>query len=441
MTAVSWRKVLIIAKREYLAVVKRLSFLITAFGLPLLIAVPAGIVGLVSLYEFGARGETRIGLVDEAGLLSREYLEAAAGTPDSALDEILEKLPGLDKKLERAKRLAPRLGFDFYPDGRQAEAALRRELIKGFYLIPADYLESGRIYFYSLGNGVTDPGEEIARARLRRALIASLLKGKVSDQIAARIERPMTVQTMRLDRTGKFAPRDPWHNAAVYVLPIGFSILLMISVFMSAGYLLQGVVAEKGSRVMELLISSASPIELMLGKLIGLGSAGLTQVAIWSLFGLAPALAVLSQLSGALEFSWGQFALSIVYFLLGYLLYGSLMLGIGSIGETQQDSQQLAGMISFVAALPFVLLGAILPNPNGMIAQALSFFPLTSANIMILRMAIGRVGWQDIAASLIILAASIYLALGLSARIFRVGVLLYGKRPTLRDIGRYIRMS
>ena len=131
--------------------------------------------------------------------------------------------------------------------------------------------------------------------------------------------------------------------------------------------------------------------------------------------------------------------LGVVYYLLGYTLYAILMAGVGALGTTMQESQQLAGIFSFCAAVPYMISGFLFANPNMLIARVLSFFPLTASTMMMMRIPLAEVGWVDVVGSIVVLLLSIPAALWVGAKLFRVGLLIYGKRPTLRDIWLILR--
>jgi ABC-type Na+ efflux pump, permease component len=131
--------------------------------------------------------------------------------------------------------------------------------------------------------------------------------------------------------------------------------------------------------------------------------------------------------------------LGVVYYVLGFILYATLMAGVGVLGATAQESQQLAGIFSLFAALPYMVGSFIFANPNITIARVLSFFPLTAPTMMMMRLPLAEVPWIDVAGSIVILLLSIPAALWAGARLFRVGVLIYGKRPTLKEIWLILR--
>ena len=230
----------------------------------------------------------------------------------------------------------------------------------------------------------------------------------------------------------------PW-PAAVF---LGF--LLSLAIVTGGQYLLQGVSEEKESRILESLVCTVSPDELMLGKLIGLGGAGLTLVGIWIVVGLATVASSFAFLDLQLPASLG--VLGFVYFLLGYLFYASLMTGIGGITNNLREAQQFAVAFTMMNFVPFYLLVKILNAPNSGVAIGMSLFPPTAATTMMMRLSAGAMTgaeipfWQ-IALSLALLAGSGALALLLAARVFRLGMLMYGKTPTLPEILKLMRQG
>jgi len=199
--------------------------------------------------------------------------------------------------------------------------------------------------------------------------------------------------------------------------------------------LLRSVADEKETRVIEIVLSSVTPTELLAGKVIGLGALGLTQVGVWlaSSFLLSGGLGAI--VAGAvLILNPANFLLAVVYFLLGYLLFSVIMATAGALGSNPRESQQIAGIFSMTASIPWFFAGFLFANPNAPFARALSFFPLTAPTTMMLRLPLADVPWIDIVISLAVLLVSIPIMLWAGARIFRVGLLMYGKRPSVKEI-------
>jgi ABC-2 type transport system permease protein len=220
-----------------------------------------------------------------------------------------------------------------------------------------------------------------------------------------------------------------------------FGILLIITVFSSSGYLLRGVAEEKTSRVIEIILSSVSAQQLLAGKVMGLGALGLTQVTVWAL-----SVTALSAGSGAvlgvnipLVSRPEVFVLALIYFLLGFLLYAVLMGSVGALGTTMQESQQLGGIFSLMAAVPLFFGGLLFSNPDMGLARILSWFPLTAPTTMMIRLPLTEVPLLEIIGSLVVLLMTIPAVLWAGSKVFRMGLLMYGKRPTLGQVLRTLR--
>jgi ABC-2 type transport system permease protein len=206
---------------------------------------------------------------------------------------------------------------------------------------------------------------------------------------------------------------------------------------------LQGVAREKTSRVMEIILSSVTAQELLAGKVLGLGALGLTQIVIWLASSVALSGGTLGLLGIALPLLVRPqvLVLGVVYYILGFLVYAVLMGGVGALGTTQQESQQLAGIFSFMAAIPLMVGGFMFTNPNATIVRVLSWFPLTAPTMMLLRMPMTEVPLVDVVGSLVMLILAIPVILWVGSKIFRMGLLMYGKRPSLRQIVRALRQA
>ncbi|WP_080939209.1 ABC transporter permease [Methanosarcina mazei] len=200
----------------------------------------------------------------------------------------------------------------------------------------------------------------------------------------------------------------------------------------SSGYLLKSITEEKENRVIEILLSSVTHQELLVGKTIGLGALGLLQMMIWVFVIIMGAISYI-----AIYVELSLLVLIFVYYLLGYLLYASIMAGIGIISGPLQSGQQISGIISLIAFLPLLLIQVLIASPNSEIAIFLSMFPLTSAVSMMSRVAVTSVPFYQIIMSVTILLISIYLGLILFSRMFRVELLMYGKKPDINELIRY----
>ena len=208
----------------------------------------------------------------------------------------------------------------------------------------------------------------------------------------------------------------------------------MMMILSSGGMLIRSLVEEKSNRLIEILVSSCSPDELLTGKVIGLSSLGIAQVLIWTMIGLS--LVGLHIIPSQV---FNNIIPILVYFAMGFIFYTSIFVGIGSIVTTEQEAQQITSYLSLVLVLPIVLTIPAMENPESILVQILSYIPFTIPSIMILRFNIGAVPTLDIITTSAVMVLSTYISVGIAARIFRIGVLSYGKRPSIKELITWIK--
>jgi ABC-2 type transport system permease protein len=404
------KKAWIVARHEFRVTVKRAWFVVATFVFPLVflgIGVGMWLLGRHVVEESRARvREKPLGIVDGWGGLTK----APAGF--------------------EIRRL---------PDETAARAALKAGEVGVCAILPPDYLATGRVTLVSMRRPTLFTSDRPPLPEgFDRWLIANILQ-EVDAPRVGRAQAPIVPVSVTLDSSGTPSAEDPREVQRRTVVAYAFLMLLFTSVFSSSAYLLQGMAEEKENRVMEIVLSSATPGELMLGKLVGLGAAGLLQLLIWSLMGIAGVALLVQEVVLAPV----TFAYSLLFFLLGYVLYGSLMLGFGALGTNFRESQQMASMWSLIGTSPFFIHFALVEAPHGALARVFSLIPFTAPTTMIFRFALDPKGTPvlDIALSAAILLASTWFAVKISARLYRAGLLLYGKRPGLREIWRWLRAA
>lgn len=228
--------------------------------------------------------------------------------------------------------------------------------------------------------------------------------------------------------------------------PVGFVYLLWIGIFTISQMLLSNTIEEKSNRIIEVLLSSVTPGELMMGKLFGIAAVGLTMISAWlgTLVGIlawraGPEAALATELFEVLQTS-GLLPYFVLYFLLGYLIYSGLFLGIGSVCNTLKDAQNLMGPIMLIMIVPLITMMFIPKDPNGTLATVLSWIPIYTPFIMMNRAAADPPLF-DVIGTLILLVASTILVLWLSSRVFRIGILRTGQPPKLMELLRWFRAS
>lgn len=218
-----------------------------------------------------------------------------------------------------------------------------------------------------------------------------------------------------------------------YLAGIILVMMLFFSIFNSGGSFMRGISEEKNNRVIEILISSVTPKELMTGKILGLGCVGLTQIFIWGLLGALFGRDALSFLSPVLLLCFA------VYFILGYLMFASIFSVVGSVLSSEHDIQPVQAVLSMIGILPIALAIFVLQNPDSMLVTVLSYVPLLTPTLMILRLVISEPPLIQIITTMIVLSLSLYLMLKLASRIFHVALLLHGKKPTFQEVMKWVR--
>ncbi len=406
-------KVFCIASHEYLWNVKRKEFIMITIGMPVLMlffGVVGGMGTRVAVSQMMRGGRSTVGIVDHSGQI---------------------KLRNLDDKADSVK---------IFPvvDEDSGKEEVKAGKLAALIVVGEDYLEKGTVEVYKMGGGLFSKADTIPVGRiLSRAMLS---RSGADPKIANRIVEPTGngATTYVVDKSGHFVTRSGAREAAKFVVPYLFSILLVTAIFISASYLLRGIADEKESRIIEVILSSVTPEELLKGKLIGLAAVGLTQVGLWMALAAVPAMFVFATI---VKISALTLAGVVLFFALGFGLYATLMAGLGALGTSYRETQQISGVISLMAFFPLVLITVMIEMPNGALARALSFFPFTAPTAMILRLTSADVPVFDIVLSALSILAGIWLILKISARLFRFGLLIYGKRPTFAETMRWLRQT
>jgi ABC-2 type transport system permease protein len=437
-----WRKIRTVATFEFLAAVKRPGYLITTFGMPIFMAAYGAMIALPAYYaEKKDREPTVFGIVDHAGVLRLDGDVQARSAP---LPEEMRRALEATGQLQALDQALASSNFIFRPfaAAETARTALAERRIKGYFVVPAEYMTDGRIDSYTPETFSFSRGE--AGDALSDLLRQRLAAGRIDEPLAARVLDPIrSTRRYAVTREGEVRDGGTTASAIRLVVPLVFMILFLLSVLMTSGYLMQGTAVEKENKVVEVLLASANPDEILAGKLLGLGGAGLLQIGVWLLMVLVTSLGVIPLLVAAkIDIPWTAIALAVPFFILAFLFFGSLILGTGSLGSNMREAQQLAMVWSLMAALPMMLMVVLLREPNGMVARVLTWLPISSGPVTILRVSTdaASVAWWEIAGALVVLVVSTWLALRLGGRLFRIG-LLSSSRPSLREIVRQARLA
>ncbi|MFN8449431.1 MAG: ABC transporter permease [Anaerolineae bacterium] len=329
-----------------------------------------------------------------------------------------------------------------YPDEASAQAALDKGEISIYYVIAADYLQTGDVTLVQPRLDVS----EIQTAPIHSLVLNTLSKG-VDPQIVQRLIDPSNMQTTNLSLVG--AENGPQREDTSFIVVYVFALALMISLFWTNGYLMQSVIEEKETRLIEILISTVRPAQLLSGKILALTLIGLLQIAVWigsillivriaggDTFGQAVgALATIA----SIQIPTAIFPALLVYFILAYFLFAGLYSIVGALANSMREGQQYPVLFVLPAVLPLYFLSLFASSPDGPIPTILSLIPITAPIAMAERLVISNVPLWQVLVSLGVLGLSALGVMWVAGRIFRVQVLLAGQMPKLKDLPRLLR--
>lgn len=433
-------KAWVVVRREFVSTVSRKGWLIATLGMPVFLALYAAFAAFVGYTAEGAGKRTTkgaTGIVDLAGIVRlEEQGKALAAVPEAVRKALELGAAASPQAAAITGAMLEGVRFESFPDEAAAMKALEAGTIGALFVVPKDYVATGKVVGYRPGQSIFDK-TPVGAAAVRQLLARSLAAGRIDEATVTRILAPADVSWQVRQRDGSWAPLG-WQTVVRSVgMPIGFTMLLLIALMVSSGYLLQGVSEEKENRVIEVILSSVDARSLLIGKLLGLGAAGLLQLAVWLAMTVVPLLVF----AVGLVFSPVTVLLCLAYFVLGFLLFGALMTGTGVLGTNLKEMQQYGMLWSIGSVVPLMFLVKLLIEPNGTLARVLSYIPLTAPATMMMRLGSGSVPWWEIVLTLAILSVSVWLAITLAGRVFRTALLMYGKRPTIPEIIRWLRTA
>ncbi|XRO76420.1 ABC transporter permease [Methanocaldococcus sp. 10A] len=383
------KKILAIGKREILSNIKRKQFLIATVIGPLII-IALAIIGSFMMFDIK---EIKVGYVDEFGL--------------NIPNKVIENNFGKNTTIYFIK----------YDNIEKGKEAVLNKSIDALIFIPNNYLETGKIIIYS----TTKSPNPIITDTLKEFILKKLLKGKVDNETYNRVVNPMNLEIYSVSEKG-----FEKENLLSQLLPMGFVFLLYMAISSLSGLIISSTIEEKQNRIMELLLCYASPENVMFGKIFGISIVGLVQISIWLLFAL-PVIVIF-----AVKVSPFLAILALLYFILGYLFYSSLLCGISSLFSHPKDASQLISPVMIVQIIPIMFMNMIMVNPNHYMANILSYIPFTAPYTVVLRESVTQLPLTEIALSTAIMIVSIALSFILSIKLFKIGVLLYEENLTLK---------
>ncbi|HEX9285778.1 MAG TPA: ABC transporter permease [Thermoanaerobaculia bacterium] len=426
----SWTKIFAVIRREYLERVRTKAFWIASIIVPAFFFIYMAIQ-IAAIKK--TSGERRIAVVDTTGRLA-----PALATELRSREEAQRREKPGTRGIHWIVEARPITG-----DLAQTKEALRKEVLNekiyGYLVLDPSLLAKDRAEYYSIS-----VSEFVALKQMEEAINLTLLRRKIEDRglppsVGRELEKRVDLRTWKVTNKGVTEEKGAGIIAALVFM------VIMYSTFIMYGFQnLRGVIEEKTNRIVEVVIASVRPIELMLGKIIGIGLVGLTQYLFWSLIAMNLSILGIAALmaageSGAPLIPISMIGYFILFFLLGYFLYASIYTALGAPFNTDQEAQQLSMIPTMLIVGGMAVYPAVMNNPNGPIAVGASLFPFTAPLIMYLRTAVAEPPAWQIALSIVILILSTIGMAWLAGRIYRVGILMYGKKPTIPEILRWVR--
>jgi ABC-2 type transport system permease protein len=386
--------------QEYQHHVVRKRFILTVFSIPALLLV---VMGIAVLGVFLTQDKRPVGVIDQAGYLK------------------LRQLPAREEYSPE-----PELTLTYYENEGAAKAALVDGSIQAYYLLPPDFPETGQGKLVYVKNWNSNMSYQFERL-LRKNMIASMPAG-----IVYRLTEGDEFIITNLDQSREMS-EEAWGNM---IIPIAAGVLIMLIIITAGGYLLQALVEEKENRTIEIIVTSISPGQLMIGKIMGDIAVGLTQLIVWSGF-----LAIGYYLArGSVEWvsqiniSGEYIILLILVVIPTFITIAAIMAAIGSITSEMREAQQISGYFTLPLMAPYWFSPLLMTSPNGPLAMILSFFPLTAPVTLTMRAGFTQIPTWQLVLNITELFLIAGISLWLAGKAFRAGMLNYGKRLSIRKI-------
>jgi len=428
----------LIIKREFIAKVRNKSFVVMTFLSPLLFVAIAGFIGYLS----SMKAETKqIAIHDQTGLFADDFVKQNKKEAEFNYLNLSEI------------------------DVKALKDSIAKESLDGLIIIPKENLENKTEYISNNSPSINfiENTQDVIASKITKL---NLEKAKL-DTLA--IQKAQATVNIHL---AKSSGEESLKGLNEIKIGIGgaFGYLIMMFIIIYGNMVMRSVIEEKTNRIIEIIISSVKPFQLMIGKIVGTSLAGLLQFAIWAIIGLglmfaasaffgvnvgptariSPELMASAQheMSGSAQMYiselWNLPIASIiigfiVYFIGGYFLYSSFYAAIGAAVDNQTDSQQfLLPIIMPLILSVYIGFFTVVNDPHGTVAVVFSMIPLTSPIVMLMRIPFG-VPWWQIAISVSLLFATFFLVVWFAAKIYRVGILMYGKKPTWKELYRWLK--
>ena len=414
------RNIWLIAKREYLEQIRGKAFKVTTILIPVVFL---AIFGVIAFAGKNSGADKHIAVASNDAALANRVRDSLMSDKDARMTVDVVAPAGSAGRQELLTKVAQKqldgfLWLTTGTDGAQPQATFASRS-------SGDFTMEGR-----LSDAVS------------HSVVAERLASRgIPPQEVSVLTKDVTIHTVQI----KNGEETSSNAIDTFVAAYGMAFLLTFTLMMYGMNVGRSVIQEKTSRIFEIMLSTVKATDMLGGKLIGIGAVGLTQLAIWigaaAIFSGSALAGNLMSGNMKLQISPLEIVLFCVYFVLGYALYSALFAGLAATCDTEQELQQYTPLAAVPIWLSFGMISYIISNPNAPLSVAISLFPPCAPITMFLRMASQYPPAWQIGLSLLLLAISVYIVLWLSSRIYRVGILMYGKRATLPEMLRWLRYS
>jgi ABC-2 type transport system permease protein len=427
-------KILIVIKREYFTRVRSKAFIIGTILSPLFLV---GLMVLPSLLAMKSGGERHITVLDQSGDAqlydgikqrlehtdpasddkkgfgnTRFTLERVVVAPDQPIDD-----------------LAKNYNAEVNKNSDHAYLILRKGILDETADVKPEYYAKnpGDVVVGNVQRAIND---EIRERRLAQAKLSKEQIERYNKEVNLIKKNPSGVEEKGIPR---------------FVIGMVMLFFIYMTTLFYGIFMMRGVIEEKQSRIVEVVISSIKPFQLMMGKLIGIGLVGLTQYSIWVLSAVGLAKFGLSMFASQgfqlPEFPAIWLVYFVVFFILGYFLFATLYAMVGAMVSTEEDAQQAQMPVTMLIVVPMLLFGMVMANPDSPLSTTLSMIPFFAPTLMMMRIAMVNPPVWQVVGSMVLMLLTIIAAVWVVGRIYRVGILMYGKRPSIAELGKWIRYS
>jgi ABC-2 type transport system permease protein len=426
-------KMLAVFKREYLQAVRKKMFIVMTLLFPLLLG---GIFFIPALVMTKGLGEKSVVVIDGTGELRDVFVKA----DDAAAAAAPMKIEYVDAHTNPNLDAGARPYLD-----RMSRNEPKKQGIDGVMIVPQSALDSSdaKLRFYSRSATDFITQERLAsmanKGIHRHRLAVRGIDGKDADTLLANAK----VDAVQLSKSGQAKAG----GTANFLAGIMLAGLLIVPSFVYGLEIMRGIIQEKSDRVVEVLISSMTPTQLLTGKILGIAAVGLTQVTVWCLLAATGAgvFAATAKLAGAENILHllrpSTLIYFLIFFLLAYLTYVCVYAIAGAACNSDREAQQLIAPITMLMMVPWFLVGALITNPDSSLAVGFSLAPVFGPMTMFLRTLVAEPPAWHIAVSIGVSLLTIALFFRVTSKIFRVGILSYGKRPTLPELWRWLKVA